>query len=99
MDGIVIGGPAHGQTRDPAKCGPVLVVPKLMRAPARFVDSDDPRLTSPIDDRVEYKLHEFHATDGTDRRRWRVWMPIEVKPHMAFEYMITMALKAPTEDK
>lgn len=96
MDGIVIGGPAHGQTRDPANVGLVLVVPKPTRVP-QYVSDVVPEFSAIAEDRVEYRLHEFYATDGTERRRWRVWMPAEVKPLMAFEYMIQMALRAPVE--
>ena len=98
MDGVVIGGPAHGQTFDPVTAGPVLVVPVPRKLSQRAIMSADvSSFEEATYSTLEYKLHEFHATDGTERKRWRVWMPSDVKPHMAFEYMISMALKAPKD--
>lgn len=99
MDGVVIGGPGHGQTRDPEKTGPVLLFPKFMRATARYVSADlDPMATEPIAERVQYRLHVFHSTDGTERFRYRVWLPDDVKSHQAFEFLISTALKAPKSE-
>ncbi len=98
MDGVVIGGPAHGQTFDPVTTGPVLVGPVPRKLSQRAIMSADvPSFEEAAYSTLEYKMHDFYATDGTERKRWRVWMPSHVKPHMAFEYMISMALKAPRD--
>lgn len=93
-DGVVIGGPAHGATRDPERFGPVLIVPRPMRL-REYGRYRDPSETEPTELRVEYKLHVFHATNGDERLRWRVWMPADVLPHKAFEFLIQTALSAP----
>ena len=98
LRGYVIGGPAHGQQFDPDKTGRVLRVPRQEPTQVIYVDE-------PIDSakyhtsRVEYKLHDFYSTDGTDRIKCSVWLPANVEKHEAVVYLITIALRAPSDDK
>lgn len=91
-NGLVIGGPGHGQTHDPERIGPVLIVPKPQRLPVRFdaVDVDYVRY-----ERVEYRLHQFSSTDGSTRFCHRVWLPSDVKTHEAFGYVLGMVGNPP----
>lgn len=92
FDGIVLGGPGHGQTHDPHWIGPLLRIPTPTKITAVYRPLTTPY--EPADGYVEYKLHQFHSDDGRERRRFRVWMPTDVRPHQAFEYMIRLALQA-----
>lgn len=90
--GLVIGGPAHGQTYDPERIGHVLIVPKPPRLPVRWVDAVN--VADVAYENVEYRLHQFSSTDGVTKLRHRVWLPADVKAHEAFGYVLSVAAGA-----